>query len=71
MTNVAEQINKSVNVFMKSHGFTERDAEQQKVLIGQIKEVASKDNTVNRLMGEFHWFIVDLSPTNSFAVMSM
>lgn len=52
MTNVAEQINKSVNEFMKSHGFTERDAEQQKVLIGQIKEVANKDNTVNRLMGK-------------------
>ncbi|KAJ8311036.1 hypothetical protein KUTeg_011420, partial [Tegillarca granosa] len=53
MTNVAEQINKSVNTFMKSHGFTERDLEQQKVLIGQIKEVANKDNTVNRLMGKF------------------
>ncbi|KAJ8315429.1 hypothetical protein KUTeg_007579 [Tegillarca granosa] len=52
MTNVAEQINKSVNTFMKSHGFTERDLEQQKVLIGQIKEVANKDNTVNRLMGK-------------------
>ena len=52
MANVGEQVNKNVNDFLKDHGFTVRDEAQQKILIGQIKELTAKDQPVISLMCE-------------------
>ena len=52
MLNVGEQINKTVNDFMQEHGFTLRDENQQKALIGQIQILTSRDQPVILLMCE-------------------
>nr|XP_022291172.1 T-complex protein 11-like protein 1 [Crassostrea virginica]XP_022291173.1 T-complex protein 11-like protein 1 [Crassostrea virginica] len=50
MSNVGEHVNKLVNEFLSSHGFQARDETQQKLLVGQIKEMQSKDNRVYKLL---------------------
>ena len=53
MVNVGEQVNKEVNDFLKEHGFTVRDETQQKMLIGQIKDLTTKDQPIISLMCEY------------------
>lgn len=50
MVNVGEQVNKTVNEFLSSHGFSARDEAQQRLLVGQITEMSSKDNRVYKLL---------------------
>lgn len=50
MGNVGEQVNKTVNEFLSSHGFSARDEAQQRLLVGQITEMSSKDNRVYKLL---------------------
>lgn len=52
MVNVGEQVNKEVNGFLKEHGFAVRDETQQKMLIGQIKDLTSKDQPIISLMSK-------------------
>lgn len=52
MVNVGEQVNKEVNDFLKEHGFRVRDEAQQKMLIGQIKDLTAKDQPVISLMSK-------------------
>ena len=56
MAGVGEQVNKNVNNFLKDHGYTVRDEAQQKILIGQIKELTAKDQPIISLMCEFFTF---------------
>ena len=53
MSNVGEHVNKLVNEFLSSHGFQARDETQQKLLVGQITEMQSKDNRVYKLLCKF------------------
>ena len=53
MENVAEQVNKTVNDHMTSHGFCLRTESQQTTLTGQIKDLASKEHAVYKLMGYY------------------
>lgn len=53
MSNVGEHVNKLVNEFLSSHGFQARDEMQQKLLVGQITEMQSKDNRVYKLLCKF------------------
>lgn len=50
MGNVGEQVNKTVNEFLSSHGFSARDEAQQRLLVGQITEMSSKDNRIYKLL---------------------
>lgn len=52
MTNVAEQMNKSVREYMSDHGFNVWSGDQQKMLTGQITQLSSEDHPVYRLMGK-------------------
>ena len=53
VSNVGEHVNKLVNEFLSSHGFQARDETQQKLLVGQITEMQSKDNRVYKLLCKF------------------
>jgi len=53
MTNVAEQINKTVDEYLVSHGFSAMDSEKHKLLIGQISQLSNKEHTVYKLMGRY------------------
>lgn len=57
MGNVGEQVNKTVNEFLSSHGFSARDEAQQRLLVGQITEMSSKDNRVYKLLCRFCSFL--------------
>lgn len=57
MGNVGEQVNKTVNEFLSSHGFSARDEAQQRLLVGQITEMSSKDNRVYKLLCKFCSFL--------------
>lgn len=50
MGNVGEQVNKTVNEFLSSHGFSARDEAQQRLLVGQITEMSSKANRIYKLL---------------------
>ncbi|KAL4233545.1 T-complex protein 11 [Mactra antiquata] len=50
MENIAEQINKNVEVFLMDHGFKARDEGQQKTLKGQIIGLKDKENPVVAVM---------------------
>ncbi|XP_060072843.1 T-complex protein 11-like protein 1 [Ylistrum balloti] len=52
MTNVAEQINKTVREYMPEHGFKEWGTDQQAMLTGQIKQVSSHDHPVYKLVAK-------------------
>ncbi|XP_069104657.1 T-complex protein 11-like protein 1 [Argopecten irradians] len=52
MTNVAEQINKSVREYMPQHGYKEWSADQQAMLTGQIQQVSSRDHPVYKLVAK-------------------
>lgn len=52
MAGVGEQVNKNVNNFLKDHGYSVRDEAQQKILIGQIKELTTKDQPIISLMSK-------------------
>lgn len=50
LSNVAEQVNKSVNEYLTSHGNVVHDDSKQKLLIGQVKELSKNDHAVYKLM---------------------
>ncbi|XP_048765926.2 T-complex protein 11-like protein 1 isoform X2 [Ostrea edulis] len=50
MSNVGEQVNKTVNDFLSSHGFQAREEAQQKMLVGQITDISDKDNKVYNIL---------------------
>ncbi|OWF42739.1 T-complex protein 11-like protein 1 [Mizuhopecten yessoensis] len=52
MTNVAEQINKSVREYMPEHGFKEWGTDQQTLMTGQIKQVCSQEHPVYKLVAK-------------------
>ncbi|KAK3098937.1 hypothetical protein FSP39_024473 [Pinctada imbricata] len=61
LSNVAEQVNKSVNEYLTSHGTGSHDDSKQKLLIGQIKELSNSDHAVYKLMSKrVHDFIKSL-----------
>ncbi|KAL5010966.1 hypothetical protein ScPMuIL_013271 [Solemya velum] len=51
--NVADQVNKSVDEYMKNHGFGQRDDNQHQLLAGQIRNVAQMgDQAVYKIMSK-------------------
>ena len=50
MENIAEQVNKNVEEFLSTHGFKLRDSAQQNVLKDQIKDLASMEHSVTKIM---------------------
>ncbi|KAK3593201.1 hypothetical protein CHS0354_002727 [Potamilus streckersoni] len=52
LENVGEQIHKEVNMYLKEHGFTQRDEGQKGNLLGQVRGLTTPDNPVLSVMSK-------------------